>query len=143
MDNPQASVCALLVGEYDDSQTVICQVFREAGWCLYEARDWKKAQEHLDRDSVHVVITRSHCRGWDWKKVLKNLARRKHPPQLIVTSRTADEQLWSEVLNCGAYDVLPEPFHRDEVERVVAAARRHFGPHQARAAGGSFQQSVA
>jgi DNA-binding response OmpR family regulator len=45
---------------------------------------------------------------------------------LIVTSRTADEHLWAEVLNIGGYDVLPQPFNRDEVERVVAAARRHF-----------------
>lgn len=143
MDNSQATVCALLVGEYDDNSTLIRQIFREAGWRLFEVRDWKKAQEHLAHDSVHVVITRSHCPGWDWKKVLKNLARRAHPPQLIVTSRTADEHLWSEVLNCGAYDLLAEPFHRDEVERVVAAARRHFGPHQARAAGGSVHESVA
>jgi len=48
------------------------------------------------------------------------------PPQLVVTSRTADDYLWSEVLNCGGYDVLPRPLNRDEVERVVAAAGRHY-----------------
>jgi DNA-binding response OmpR family regulator len=136
------SVCALLFGEYDESRLLLHQVFRDAGWRLFEARDWKKGQEHLDHDSVHVVITRSHCPGWDWKKVLHSLALRAHPPQLIVTSHTADEHLWSEVLNCGGYDLLPEPFHRDEVERVVAAARRHFGPQQERA-GGRIRQSVA
>ncbi|HLI86894.1 MAG TPA: response regulator [Bryobacteraceae bacterium] len=129
MKNREDAVCALLVGEYDDNRLLIHQVFRDAGWRLYEARDWKRAQEQLDQDPVHVVITRSQCPGGDWKKVLKNLLARAHPPQLIVTSRTADEQLWSEVLNCGGYDLLAEPFHRDEVERVVAAARRHFGPH--------------
>jgi DNA-binding response OmpR family regulator len=137
------SVCALLVGEYDDNRLLIHQVFRDFGWRLYEARDWKKALEHLNHDAVHVVITRSHCPGWDWKKVLRNLSRRAQPPQLIVTSSTADEKLWSEVLNCGGYDLLPEPFRREEVERVVAAARRHFGPHQAQAAGGRIRRSVA
>jgi DNA-binding response OmpR family regulator len=142
MENREDSVCVLLLGEYDESRLLLQQVFRDAGWRLFEARDWKRGQEHLDHDPVHVVITRSHCRGWDWKKVLRNLTRRAHPPQLIVTSRTADEHLWSEVLNRGGYDLLPEPFHQDEVERVVAAARRHFGPRQARAAGG-VRQSVA
>lgn len=143
MKSREDSVCALLVGEYDDNRLLLYQVFRDAGWRLYEARDWKRAQEHLDNDAVHVVITRPQCHGWDWKKMLHNLTRRAHPPQLIVTSRTADDQLWSEVLNCGGYDLLAEPFHRDEVERVIAAARRQFGPHQARAMGGQTRQSVA
>jgi hypothetical protein len=30
------------------------------------------------------------------------------------------------VLNIGGYDVLAQPLRRDEVERVIAAARRHF-----------------
>jgi DNA-binding response OmpR family regulator len=143
MENCEDSVIALFVGEYNENRLLIHQDFHEAGWRLYEARDWKKAQEHLNQDPVHVVVTRSQCPGWDWKKVLKNLARRAQPPQLIVTSHTADEQLWSEVLNCGGYDLLPEPFHRDELERVIAAARRHFGPHQGRAAGGQIRRSVA
>ena len=48
------------------------------------------------------------------------------PPQLIVTSRTADDHLWAEVLNIGGFDVLAQPLERDEVERVVSSARRHF-----------------
>jgi DNA-binding NtrC family response regulator len=143
MKPPEDAVCALLVGEYDDDRLLLRQLFREAGWRLFEARDWKKARQHLNHDPVHVVITRSECEGWDWKTVLHNLMRRTQPPQLIVTSRTADDKLWSEVLNCGGYDLLPEPLRRDEVERVVAAARRHFGPHQARTVGGPAHQSVA
>jgi hypothetical protein len=58
--------------------------------------------------------------------VLQDLQRREHPPQLVVTSRLADDALWSEVLNRGGYDVLPEPFEHEEVERVISSARRHF-----------------
>jgi hypothetical protein len=54
---------------------------------------------------------------------LQGLAK---PPQLIVTSRTADESLWAEVLNIGGYDVMALPFERLEVERVIASASRHF-----------------
>lgn len=134
MKNREDSVCALLLGEYDEGLLLIRQVFREAGWRLLEAQGRQEGLRHLDEASVHVVITPSESPGLEWKRVLRDLGRRQRPPQLIVTSRTADEQLWSEVLNCGGYDVLPEPFHRDEVERVVASARRHFAPQQARAA---------
>jgi DNA-binding response OmpR family regulator len=141
MKSPEDSVCALLLGEHDEGQLLIQQVFQDAGWRLLEAGDRKKARQHLDHDAIHVVIARSEAPGWDWREVLRNLRRRAHPPQLIVTSRTADEHLWSEVLNCGGYDVLPEPFHRDEIERVVAAARRHYDPQSVHIVGGRNSQS--
>ena len=135
MSASQNSLCALLVGDYGDNRLLMHEVFRDAGWRLIEAHDRKKALEQLDRCAVHVVITSCEVPGWDWKAALHNLNRMPRPPQLIVTSRTADEQLWSEVLNCGGYDVLPEPFHREEIERVVASARRHYGPRVRRLSG--------
>jgi DNA-binding response OmpR family regulator len=143
MKTRDESLSALLLGEYDDDRLLIYEVFREARWKLYEARDWKRGQHSLDRDRVQVVISRCEFPGSDWKKVLQSLLAREYPPKLIVTSCTADEHLWSEVLSCGGYDVLAEPFHRDEVERVVAAARRHYGPHQPRAGGSRLHSSVA
>jgi DNA-binding response OmpR family regulator len=120
------SICALLIGEYKSDRLLVHEIFRDAGWRLLEARDRKKALAHLDRHSVQVVIARCDVPSWDWKNLLESLRNRPRPPQLIVTSRTADEQLWSEVLNCGGYDVLPQPFQREEMERVVAAAVRNY-----------------
>lgn len=124
----ECPTCALLVGISDEDRLVIDEVFRDSGWRLLEARDRQKALQHLTKDPVQVVITDCAVPDWDWKKVLENLQRMSRPPQLIVTSRTADEHLWAEVLNCGGYDVLPQPFRREEIERVVASARRHYDP---------------
>ena len=44
------------------------------------------------------------------------------PPFLIVASRLADERLWAEALNLGAYDVLAKPFDSTEVTRIVGMA---------------------
>jgi CheY-like chemotaxis protein len=41
---------------------------------------------------------------------------------LIVASRTADEYLWAEALNLGAYDVLSKPYRPAEVVRVLSMA---------------------
>ena len=133
MTDRNDSVCAMLVGEYDDSRLLIHEIFRDSGWRLIEARDRKAALEHLDRERIHVVIANTETPGWGWRQLLRILSQRVRPPQLIVTSRTADDHLWSEVLNCGGYDVLPEPFRRDEIERVVASARRHYDPQPLRA----------
>jgi hypothetical protein len=47
-------------------------------------------------------------------------------PFLIVTCRLADEHLWAEALNVGAYDVLAKPFDAPEVIRVVSLAWLHW-----------------
>ena len=44
------------------------------------------------------------------------------PPSFIVTSRLADERLWVEALNVGAYDVLVKPFDVAELKRVLNSA---------------------
>ena len=144
MTDRKDSVCALLIGEYDDSRLLIHEIFRDCGWRLIEARDRKAALEHLDRERIHVVITNCETAGSTWRHWLRILSQRVRPPQLIVTSRKADDHLWSEVLNCGGYDVLPEPFRRDEIERVVASARRHYDPQPVRAMmAGTARSSVA
>jgi len=144
MTDRNDSVCAMLVGEYGDSRLLIHEIFRDAGWRLIEARDRRSALGHLDHDRIHVVIANCETPGCNWRQLLRILSQRVCPPQLIVTSRTADDHLWSEVLNCGGYDVLPEPFRRDEIERVVASARRHYDPQPLRAmASGSIRSSVA
>jgi DNA-binding response OmpR family regulator len=48
------------------------------------------------------------------------------PPKLIVTSRLADERLWSEVLNLGGFDVLAQPFNPREALRCIGEACHHW-----------------
>lgn len=120
------SVSALLVGEYAGSRLLIEQIFRHAGWRLFEADHAESALKFLRSQRIQVVITDSDLPQWPWKKALEDLRRISPPPQLIVTSRTADDYLWSEVLNLGGYDVLSQPFQRDEIERVVASAGRRY-----------------
>jgi DNA-binding response OmpR family regulator len=120
-------VSALLVGDYHQDRPLVHEVFRKLEWKLFEARDRRRALRCLDKNPVHVVLAESNLPYWNWRRVLRDLRRRKHPPQLIVTSRTADDYLWSEVLNIGGFDVLAQPLEPEELERVIASARRHYG----------------
>jgi DNA-binding response OmpR family regulator len=58
--------------------------------------------------------------------MLEHISCLPDPPFLIVTSRLADEQLWAEALNVGAYDVLAKPFDATEVMRTVSSAWQHW-----------------
>jgi DNA-binding NtrC family response regulator len=122
----EAGVSALLVGEYDNDRGLVREVFRNFGWRLFEQRDCRRTLGWLRRNPVQVVIAECPSAGVGWQNLLEDLRDLPEPPQLVVASRTADDFLWSEVLNRGGYDVLPRPLNRDEVQRVVAAAGRHY-----------------
>jgi DNA-binding response OmpR family regulator len=127
----ESPVSALMVGEYEEDRQVMHSIFSDMGWNLYEAQNRRHAIQCLKRHLVQVVLAEGAIPQWNWKYVLRDLRRLSRPPQLVVTSKLADESLWAEVLNLGGYDLLARPFHRDEVRRVIASASRHFEPHSA------------
>jgi response regulator RpfG family c-di-GMP phosphodiesterase len=131
---PGDSVSALLVGEFHIQDRIIFrEVFRKRGWRLLESQDRNRAMLCLDCDNVQVVVVEFHPQDSAWKTLLQDLQRRRDPPQLVVTSRTADNSLWAEVLNLGGYDLLvSQPLDGDELERVLASAARHAGIPPAR-----------
>jgi DNA-binding response OmpR family regulator len=114
----------LLVGDFDKEEEALIRSVCVRLRCRFSrVHDWRKVPYQKD-DFAQVVIAQSEGSAWNWKTILDHLQRAVWQPHLIVTSRTADERLWAEVLNLGGYDVLAQPFDRDEVERVVASAAR-------------------
>jgi DNA-binding response OmpR family regulator len=130
------SVCAMLVGDFSDDRLLLHDIFRSFGWRLWEARRRRAALRRLASSLVHVVVAERDFPHWNWKRILSDFRLLRKPPLLIVTSRLADEALWSEALNLGAHDVLARPFDRNEVERAIASAGRRFDfpPERARPA---------
>ncbi len=103
-----------LEGIFDDSTEVL------------HADSLQAALDVLKDQNVPIVICERDLGQHTWKNVLETIACLPQPPLLIVASRLADEYLWSEALNLGAYDVLAKPFDVDEVVRTVDAARRRW-----------------
>ena len=121
MDNSTCSVRALLLGEYSSDRRLIRDVFLKSRWELREPENAGEALEWARQGLGDVIIAESS----DWEDLLDVLVQLSQPPALIVTSRTADAELWAAVLNRGGFDVLPQPLDREELQRVVAAASRH------------------
>jgi DNA-binding NtrC family response regulator len=72
-----------------------------------------------------VVITDQILPDGDWRLLISELEKLPVRWNLIVCSRLADERLWAEVLNLGAYDLIrSDPFEPDEVLRVADSAWR-------------------
>jgi DNA-binding response OmpR family regulator len=77
-----------------------------------------------------VILCETDLLPGTWRDLLEHIPRTPNPPAVIVSSRLADERLWAEALNLGAWDVLARPFIPSEVFHAVSAAWRHWRNQQ-------------
>ena len=98
----------------------------------------------LRRIPFAVVLCNDELQeGTSWRQVLNAIRSLPAAPLLIVTSRLADESLWAEALNLGAWDVLAKPFDEQEVTRVISSACYHWRTRNPLALPARIRQAVA
>lgn len=113
----------LAVSPFSEDPAAFKAACRDAGWKLHFAQTLECAWAILHTASVDVVITECDFPGGlCWRRLLEEMKCMRTTAPLIVCSRTANEQLWTEVLNAGGFDVVRKPFDKDELRRVIAAA---------------------
>jgi DNA-binding response OmpR family regulator len=116
----------LLVGAVEDDSDGRTSHFAQFPWHTQRAQGCREARPLIRRNLPRVIVSERDLPDGDWKDILGLAAARKDPPVVIVTSRLADESLWSEVLNLGGYDVLAKPLDRSEVQRTIKLAWQHW-----------------
>ncbi len=126
VQNPATTISVLSVEPSREDQDALRNIFRSSGWPMCPGSKWKLNTSHgvqptlsiLRENAIPIVICESETTSGTWRKLLEALSLLLDPPLLIVTSRLADERLWAEALNLGAYDVLAKPYELAEVVRV-------------------------
>ena len=135
--NPTTKVTVLSVSPAPDDHAWLRQIFSKSGWAEYTHSQWslttsrtlESAVAALRRSTIPIVLCEADLLPGTWREMLEALRHVSNLPLLIVTSRLADEHLWAEALNLGAYDVLAKPFDENEVVRVVSLAWLHWKDH--------------
>jgi DNA-binding NtrC family response regulator len=117
-------VRVLAISPFSQDHLTLQNIISHSNWVLRTTSTDAEALEILREDLMPVVITERDLPPYSWKDVLQQLALMTNPPRLIVASNHADAQLWGEVLNLGAYDVLPKPFQSAELFPSVSSAWR-------------------
>ena len=99
-------------------------ILQRTEWRVFECRDAHELEAAAARRTPAVVVAADALdSGLDWRSLMDGMAS-DHPVQVIVASRLADEGLWADVLNRGAFDLVEIPFRPDDVTRSIAAAWR-------------------
>jgi DNA-binding NtrC family response regulator len=120
------SLAILSVSPADDDHISLQAIIGHSKWVLFKARDLESALSVLQRNAVAVVLCERDLLPGTWTDVLVHTQALSNAPFLIVTSRLADDRIWAEALNLGAWDVLAKPFNHIEVIRSVKSAWQHW-----------------
>ncbi len=89
-----------------------------------------EARRMLETQPVQAVVTDAVLPDGDWRRVLEIVEQGRRKIEVVVCSRLGDSKLWLDVLEQGGYDVLVQPYQREEIKRIVeaAAARSYIRP---------------
>jgi DNA-binding NtrC family response regulator len=123
-DGTQAdAVLSLLLVTLDDQhERALRGIFKGASFDTQRVSDCSQALQFLLRRRPSIVILEARREDGSWKDFLSHASGLPDAPQVIVFSRLADHNLWTDVLDLGGYDVLVSPFSAAEVLRTVSLA---------------------
>jgi DNA-binding NtrC family response regulator len=130
----QPKITAILVMARERRPSLL-NALESSGIEVLPVCDCSEAQQILETRSVQVVVTDEALPDGDWRRVIEIVERGRQNIQVVVCLRLGDVKLWLDVLEESGYDVLVEPYQREELRRIVegAAARSHrLSPGQAK-----------
>jgi DNA-binding NtrC family response regulator len=124
IDTGNVKMNLLVVSPSDTDHTTLRQILSPKKWVVSAATTLRSAQQQLRTamERIPLVLCECDLSPGTWRELVDQLARMEDAPLLIVSSRHADERLWAEALNVGAFDVLAKPFEAGEVSRVLTSA---------------------
>lgn len=125
-------VNVLAVSPNRDDLNALHEILNHSNWVLREARSCRQAIDELRKEPAGVIVCEHSLPDGSWRDVQYAVSGMDSPPPVVVSSLHADDRMWAEVLNLGGYDVLPEPFDRNEVVRILSLAWLHWKDHSRR-----------
>lgn len=123
-------ITVLSVGPAQDDHNVLERLLHGRKWKIHTRLSLSSAMALLQKALIPLVICEQDLLPGTWRDMLDHLTLLPEPPYLIVASRLADDHLWAEVLNIGAYNVLAKPFDGAELKRILSLAWWHWHDQQ-------------
>lgn len=120
------AITVLAVSSSPEDHSSLQAILAHSRWQLYHCSSYTGAIKLLSAYSIAVVIVDADLPDVTWRDFLAIRESLPGSPLVIVAACLADDRLWAEALNLGAYDVLAKPFHPREVFYSVSLAWRRW-----------------
>src|SRR5579871_6548713 len=95
LTDPSEPVSALLISPLIEDHVSLRQIFDRSNWLFRKVSTCREALAHARRYDTAVVICERDLPDGDWKLMMSKFESLALRPNLIVTSRLADELLWA------------------------------------------------
>ena len=119
-------IAVLSVSPIQHDHDTLAELLRSDQWKIHSALSLQSASAFLQTHVAPLVVCEHELSPGKWTELLDEIRLLAVPPLLIVTSRVANDYVWAEALNLGAYDVLAKPFDLPEVTRTLSSAWLHW-----------------
>ena len=125
-NNGTEMLTVLSISPREEDRMALESAVSHSRWILVTADCRSAAFRILRRHDISVVLCERNLNPGTWTDVLDHLIALPKIIPLIVMSELADDRLWAEALNLGAWDVLSKPLDRAEVLRSLDVAWQHW-----------------
>ena len=110
----------------DDARR-LSQMLQALPMVVDHAGSLQQARTKLRQKEYNVILTEASLPDGRWLDALHLARESPNELEVVVTDPQADAHFWAEVLNCGAYDLLAQPFYEPEVRRILHYACSRLG----------------
>lgn len=91
-------------------------------WEIDSTVGFQDAVRKLAESSYDLLLVDAELADGSWRNLLLFVQNSGLTCEMIVCSRHADHGLWAEVIQTGSYDLITEPFGRQQVTRIIRSA---------------------
>src|SRR4051794_3320791 len=121
-----AAIKILFIGADEHDHAVLANILANPTWVVIKAQDLAAARSALKDHNVSVVLYDCDSTQDHFTKIADDVQQMPLPAPIIITSRLADDRLWSQALDSGVWDVLSKPLRTAEVVRSLRYAWEHW-----------------
>lgn len=121
----EAGMQMLILTPDQEIYEAAARLLQHSNWHIHRAGTLAEAKTKLSH-CVAVALCPAEFEDGTWQTLLAEIRARGCPVSLVVVDRQAREELWTEVLDGGGYDVLSYPFDSHELFRIVTQGWRHW-----------------
>ncbi len=125
-EEQQKRIEILAVLPHEEDRMALGGILAHSNWTVHATATIAETRKWLEHHPAPVILCERDLPDGTWQDLFEAVAISSPAPNLVVTSRLADDHLWCEVLNLGGFDVLARPFAPAEVFRVLYMAWRNW-----------------